>query len=141
MTEHLFGLRAGASRIKISRGPSFGHGRRYETYQFIGDKEMVEYLKEKTDRQGRHLFRWLSTEEIHTLLESAEDAADTIRAGDVDNKLDLLLFAERDRYGNRVTVVDAIAERDREIEAEQMQSDRGRAEADLSPGDVRPGPA
>lgn len=139
MTGYLFGLRSSASRTKIHGGPVFGHRPRDETYQFIGDEETVEYLKEKTDLQGRHLFRWLSAEDMVEILESASDAADTIRSGDVDDVLDLLLFAERERYGNRVTVVDAIAERDREIQAEQVQEDQ--AGADLSPADIRPGSA
>jgi hypothetical protein len=136
MTEHLFALRAGAADIKIRGGPSFGHRHDDAAYRFVADEDHVDRLKEQTNRRDRPKFRWISTEKLDGVLESAEEAVAAIEAGEHDDVLDLLLVAERERYGNRVTVVDAIDDRAREIQADREVS--GGATADLSPADVAP---
>jgi hypothetical protein len=136
MTAHLFALRPGASNFHIHRGPTFGHGPTDETYQFIDDEDHVEILKDKTAPDGRPMFRWLSVEELDETLGAADEAVAAIKAGEYDEYLDLLLVAERKEYGNRVSVVDAIAERDREIEAERAQA--GDTAPDVTPADVQP---
>lgn len=124
MTEYLFALREGHPGIKFHRGVSFDHGRQGgDAVQFIQDEDTAERLKAKTDKFGSHLFRWVATSELEAVLDAAEDAATAIESGEHDGILDLLLAAEQKRYGPRVTVLDAISERARQIEAEQDPDD------------------
>ena len=136
MTEHLFSLRQGESGVKIRGGPSFGHGPNSTAYRFVAEKDHVETLKNKTNRNGDSIFRWLPGKALDAVLESADEAVDAIESGEYDAVLDLLLFAERERYGNRVSVVEGIDTRAREIQAERVES--GDAGADISPTDVAP---
>jgi len=122
--EYLFALRAGRAGVKFHRGVSFDHGRTGgDAIQFIQDDDTVERLKNKTDKFGNNLFRWVGVDALDEVLESAADAAEEIEAGEHDHVLDLLLAAEKMRYGPRVTVLDAISERARQIQAEQDPED------------------
>jgi hypothetical protein len=49
----------------------------------------------------------------------------------------MLLFAERKAFGSRVTVIDAIADRNRVLE-EERQADEGDVGHALTPADVAP---
>lgn len=122
--EYLFALREGRAGIKFHRGVSFDHGRTGgDPIQFIDDEDTAERLKNKTGKFGNHVFRWVATSELEAVLDSAEDAVSAIEAGEYDAVLDLLLAAEQKRYGPRVTVLDAISERSRQIEAESNPDD------------------
>ncbi|SEW20517.1 hypothetical protein [Halobacterium jilantaiense] len=122
--EYLFALREGHPGIKFHRGVSFDYGRTGgDPIQFIDDEDTVNRLKNKTDKSGNHVFRWVATSELEAVLDAADDAAAAIEAGEHDAILDLLLAAEQKRYGPRVTVLDAIGERSRQIEAESNPDD------------------
>jgi len=122
--EYLFALGDGRPHVKFHNGPSFGHGRNGDApYQFIDDEDTVDLLKSKTDSRGNHVFRWVAAEKLEAVLDSAEDAVREIEAGEHDDVLDMVLVAERNRYGNRITVLDAISERQRQIEAEANPDD------------------
>jgi hypothetical protein len=136
MPPHVLGYRRGGvpSSIHIRGLPTFGHGVSDKQYRLIEDDETAAELREK-ERNGRPLFRHLSPEELTEALDSAKNAVDAIAAGEHDDVLDLLLFAERRAFSSRVTVIDAIAARHRELE-EQLQDDGDDSNDVLAPEDV-----
>lgn len=91
--------------------PSFGRRPRDDhEYRIIEDPDVAEQLKAK-EQTGRPMFRWMDPEDVDAALGSADEAIEQIEAGEWDSQLDFLLIAERRAYGRRVTVIDAIAER------------------------------
>lgn len=120
----------------FSRGlPRFGHGNSDTRYRVVEDDEVAEELREKETRHGAPYFRWIAPDHVEaTLDESAEATIGAIEAGEFDDVLDLLLFAEREAFGARVTVIDAIAERNRRLEEELGENAEG--ERTIRPEDV-----
>jgi hypothetical protein len=139
MAPHVFAYRRGPGipyRILVRGLPPFGHGKSDQRYRLIDDDEVATQLLDHSRRQDVRLFRHLSPEDLEAALGSAADAAEAIEAGEHDDVLDLLLFAERNEFGTRVTVIDAIADRKTKLE---QQYQAGTAETDvLTPGDVAP---
>ena len=119
MAPYVFALRAGIPALTFRSGPSFGRRQALSesVYKLIEDEDTVARLKAK-EVGGRSAFRYLEPDELETALGSAADAVEAIEAGEHDDVLDLLLFAEREVYDGRVTVIDAIADRNREIKEE-----------------------
>lgn len=114
MSEHLFALEADASPVTVRGGPSFDTDEE-GPYQFVSDETVVSRLKEQTDTNGNPKFRWLSTEKLDRILTSEEQAIRIIKAGECDGILDLLSYAEQQRYGERKQVTDAINNRKAQI--------------------------
>ena len=125
MTAHVFMLRPGAPpRVHFANGvPNFGRDRGDEQFHVVESDDAAEILKSK-ERRGQPLFQWLTPDELDDALGSADEAVAHIKAGDHDGDLALLLFAEQQLYDNRVTVVDALAERQRAREQEMSREER-----------------
>lgn len=85
-------------------------------YQFVSG-DAADYLKTKT-YSGSPAFEWVDGEKVDSVLDSAEAAAKAIKEGDHDDILDLLLYAERQKYGSRTSVVEAIVSRNNELARE-----------------------
>lgn len=115
----------------------FGHGMVGDRYKTIEDDDVAAKLREY-ERDGTKYFRWLTADELEEALDTAEGAVDAIAAGEYDDDLDLLLFAEREVYDGRITVINAIDERRQEL-IEQRRAESGDSEVGLSPTDVAPG--
>lgn len=117
-----------------SRGPlpSFGRGDEEKEYRIIEDESVASELQEKTLR-GENVFKWLPPEDVEAALGSAKNAVAQIEQGKHDGHLDMLLVAERRAYGRRVTVLEAIAERNQKIVHERADDDD---DAILSAGDI-----
>lgn len=116
--------------------PTFVRGHGGQAYHLVEDDDAAAFLRQK-ERQGVPYFRDITAERLESVLESAEEAAAVIEAGEHDDELDLLLFAEREHFGPRVTVTDAIAARQETIERERQA--QGGDEDVLSVDDVAPG--
>lgn len=139
MASHIFALRAAAgvpSKIKFRKDgvPEFSH--REYPYRLIEDDDVAEFLRQKEGRHGPY-FRHLSAEDLEAALASASDAVDAIAAGEYDDVLDLLLFAERREYGRRITVIEAIDDRQRALK-EQLRDDGDETGGSINPADVAP---
>lgn len=136
---HAFVLREDGpiqSHYQMRDGPTFSSRRGESRYNLVHDDETAEYLRNLTDG-GEKVFRHLHEEEIEEALETADDAVDAVESGEFDDTLDLLLFAEREAYGARVTVIEAIASRHREL-VEQRQSNTNGGALNLALEDVSP---
>lgn len=103
-------------------------------YRLIEDDDTVKVLRDKNREDSPAPFRHLSADELEDALGTASDAVDAIEAGEYDTVLDMLLFAEEHEFGNRSTVVDAIAARHREIVEQQKAS----TSETLRPSEVKP---
>jgi len=98
----------------------------------IEDPDVAETLQDK-EKIGEPMFEWMAPEDVESALGSAEEAVAEIEAGEWDEYLAFLLVAERRVYGPRVTVIEAIAGRNRKIIEEQ--ADEG-DQAVISPDDI-----
>lgn len=141
MAPHVFALnRRGpippTVAFSAADAPTFAHGDGGQAYHLVEDDDTAVLLRQK-ERKGVPYFRDITAERLESVLESAEEAAAAIEAGEHDDELDLLLFAERQHYGPRVTVTDAIDERQQAIERE-FQAEEAAANT-LSVDDVAPG--
>lgn len=125
------------TRVYHRDAPNFGYKRDDEAYHLVEDDETAAYLRGRK-KAGTPFFRHIHADRLEDTLETAESAVDAIETGDFDDVLDLLLFAEREAYGHRVTVIDAIADRQRELE-EMRATDPDGDEGALAPEDVAPG--
>ena len=106
-----------------------------ERYHFIeAEEEQLDYLAGK-ERAGRRYFEHVSEDDLDEALESAEEAIASIKAGEYDAVLDMLLVAERREYGPRTTVLEAIQRRNKEIVEQQTVDDSGRGDR-LDPDDI-----
>ena len=106
-----------------------------ERYHFVeAGEEQLDFLAGK-ERAGRRYFDHLSEEELDEALESAEEAIASIKAGEYDAVLDMLLVAERREYGPRTTVLEAIQRRNKEIVQNQSVDNSGRGDR-LDPDDI-----
>lgn len=141
MSRHLLAYRQARGvpiRIRIRGLPPFGHGVDDARYRLIDDDEVAEELRDY-GRNGTAYFRYLSPDELEDILGSAEEAVAAVKAGEYDDVLDMLIYAERNEFGNRVTVVEAIADRheqlvtEAELQANDDDTDR------IAPADVAPG--
>ena len=96
-----------------SMGVEIGKG---VDYTVIEDEEQADYVVENTN-QPTSAFG----PDVHgDILEGrANEAAAEIRDGDHDAVLDVLLFAEQEIYGGRVTVIDAITARLGDLEGKR----------------------
>jgi len=114
--------------------PKFHH--RYDRapeYRLIHDPDVAAALKEKSEANRLRIFFWMLPEDVDTALSSAKRAVEQIEAGEWDDVLHFLLFAEREHYGPRVTVLDAIENRHRVLKERQA----GTEAADvLEPNDI-----
>lgn len=140
MAPHVFAYRRAPGvppRIGIRGLPDFGHGQDDKRYRFIEDDDVAADLREYSQQRDTRLFRIIEADELAEVLETASGAVDAIESGEYDDVLDLLLLAEREVYDNRVTVIDAIGDRKREIE-EQRQVDSDDVETVLHPEEVTP---
>lgn len=132
---HAFVLQPGG-RVNFADAPAFGHGPNSTAYRLIEDGEAAARLRETT-RAGEPAFRYIRADRLADALDTADDAIAAIKAGESDDNLDLLLFAERNEFGNRVTVIDAIADRKREVE-QQRQAAGKESQYGLSLDEVAP---
>lgn len=112
----------------------FGAGHRHPRYRLIDDDETFQELTEYESAGGKS-FRGIPGAELEEALGSAKEAVETIAAGEHDGVLDMLLVAEREAFGNRVTVLDALVDRKRAIEA-QRQAEAGDVEGALNPEEL-----
>lgn len=138
MPPHVFAYRHAPGvppKIRIRGLPSFGHGHGEVRYRLIEDDEVAAELRDHNRRQDPSLFRVIPPEDLEDTLDSASDAVDAIEAGEHDDVLDMLLFAERKAFGSRVTVIDAIRDRHRELE-EQHRAESDSSVSRLTPDDV-----
>jgi len=119
-------------------GLTFGYRRREEAYKLIEDPDIATKLEEYETSGGVRCFRSLTGDEVADVLDSASEAVEVITAGEYDDVLDLLLVAERRAYDNRVTVIDAIADRRRALIEQRSEDDAGPAPR-LTPDEVAPG--
>jgi hypothetical protein len=137
---HVFALRhaAGVPYRLTSRGlPGFGLGDYDKRYRLIEDEDVAADLREYNNDRNPSVFRHLSAEDVEAALGTAADAVDAIAAGEHDDVLDLLLFAERRAFSSRVTVIDAIGDRHRE-RIEQLHASEDVDGDILTPEDVTP---
>jgi len=140
MPPYVFALRrVGGVPPKIlfrNAAPSFSHSE--HPYRLVDNEEAVEYLQQK-EQNGTPYFRWLSPDELEAALDDAHEGADAIGAGEYDDALDVLLFAERNVYDSRVTVIEAIADRRKAIvEEHRAQADESQTGVTIGPADVAP---
>ncbi|WP_251341983.1 hypothetical protein [Haloplanus halophilus] len=119
---HVFALRPGG-RYHLAEGPNFGHGVGDEAYRFVQDDEIAATLRE-AERAGESAFRYIRSRRLAEALDTADRAITAIETGEFDDVLDLVLFAERNEFANRVTVIDAIADRKTKVE-QQRQTQPG----------------
>jgi hypothetical protein len=124
-------------RLTIHDLPDFGHGHGDQRYRLIDDDEVAADLREYNQTRETPVFRHTAAADLEEVLDTAKDATAAIEAGEHDDVLDLLLYAERRAFDNRVTVIDAITERKRAIE-EQRQAADGSVERTTQPEDVTP---
>jgi hypothetical protein len=140
MAPHAFAYRQARGvpyRLKIRGLPEFGHGNDDVRYRLVEDDKIAAALRKQNQQQDPALFRDVSAEDLDSALESASNAVDAIRNGEHDDILDLLLFAERRAFGNRVTIIEAITDRVQAVE-EQRQSDSGDISSVVTPEDIAP---
>ncbi|MFW6435549.1 MAG: hypothetical protein ACOCY1_04140 [Halovenus sp.] len=138
MSPHVFALRPGG-RKSFANAPNFGHAPDDEAYRLVEGDEAAATLREAERVPGEPAFRYIDAETVEETLSSADDAVDAINAGEFDDVLDLVLFAERNEFENRVTVIDAIGERKRKIEQRRQTAGDGSA-GSLGLEDVAPEP-
>jgi len=139
--DHLFKLREGTMPVYSLRdAPTFAQPdspQEHPQYHFVsedatiegrdGEINVVDHLKKQGDLQHIHPSR------LEDLLDGpADQAIDAINAGEADDLLDCVLFAERE-HDDRATVVQAIAERNDELETQEAQQENLGA---LAPADV-----
>ncbi|MBV0900169.1 hypothetical protein [Haloarcula salina] len=140
MSPHAFALRTGRRvppTLHIRDLAEFGLESTEERYRLIDDDRLAADLREYDQNRNPSAFRDITAEDLDGILDSASGAASAIKAGDHDDVLDILVFAEREAYGDRVTVLDAISERKRELKRERFE-DRDRVDSVLQPEDVAP---
>jgi hypothetical protein len=101
------------------------------------DDEVAADLREYNQTRETPVFRHIAAADLKEVLDTAKDATAAIEASEYDDVLDLLLYAERRAFDNRVTVIDAITERKRALE-EQCQAADGSVERTTQPEDVTP---
>lgn len=136
MSPHAFALRPGG-RAFFANAPNFGHDADFEAYRLVKDDEAAATLRE-AERAGEPVFRYIEAEELEDTLSSADEAVEAIEAGEYDDVLDLLLFAERNEFGPRVTVTEAIADRSHKVE-QMRQADGEGSQNSLQLEDVAHG--
>jgi len=101
------------------------------------DDEVAADLREYNQTRETPVFRHIAAADLKEVLDTAKDATAAIEASEYDDVLDLLLYAERRAFDNRVTVIDAITERKRALE-EQCQAADGSVERTTQAEDVTP---
>lgn len=138
MPPHVFALRSavGVPPRWYARGlPEFGHLPGDKPRRVIEDEETaVALLAYDEERDGPRMFRHLSPDQLEEALGTAKEAVEPIEKGRYDDVLDLLLFAERELFGSRITVIQAIDRRNREVIDQRTQNE---ADKDaLTPDDI-----
>jgi len=123
MSPHAFALRPGG-RMCFANAPNFGHRPDDEAYRLVESDDAAATLRQ-AERAGEPAFRYIDAEDLKETLGTADDAVEAIESGEYDDVLDLLLFAERNEFGPRVTVTEAIAARHREAAARRSGTDDG----------------
>ena len=110
--DDLFKLVPGPAHFSTRTGLAFStprtrHG--HPQYQFHSDPEKVEYLENKD------CIEKVDGDRLEDVLGgSADEAAEKITAGEVDEILDFVLFAERETE-NRAGVIQAVQSRNSEL--------------------------
>jgi len=142
MSPHVFALRRAGGvppTIVFRWGPAPSFSRTGDPYRLVNDDEVAEFLQQK-EQGGTDYFRYLAPEEVEEALDSAEEAADAVLAGEHDDILDLLLFAEREVYDGRGTVIGVINERRQQIieQRRTKQAEDDSSENTVDPVDVAP---
>lgn len=141
MTRHLLAYRDARGiplRTHIRGLPTFGHGPDDSRYRLIEDDDVAEALREHK-RNGTRYFRYLSPDALEDALGDAEEAIEAVEAGEHDDILDMLLHAERNEFGDRVTVVEAIADRHEQLVTEAKLQANDDDTDRIDPADVAPG--
>lgn len=100
-------------------------------YHFVSDEDAVERLTEKKDC----LFHVPGERLEGVLGGSASDAIDSIESGEVDDILDVVLWAERESE-SRVTVLQAVGVRSDDIEAEIAREQAKSDPSAIDPGEI-----
>jgi hypothetical protein len=140
MPPHVFAYRRARGvppRLNVRGLPNFGHGNDDRQYRLIEDDDLAAEIQEYDQERGTSLLRWIEADDLVAALDTAADAVDGIEAGKYDDVLDMLLYAEQEAFGARVTVIDAITDRRRELE-EQLREEDGAPDATVAPADVAP---
>lgn len=104
-------------------------------YQLIEDPDVAEALRGK-ETNGKPDFQWLHPGAVEDALGSATSAAERILDGEFDDELHFLLVAERRLHGARVTVIDAIEERNRVLKEKLENSGHEDDEEAIAPNDI-----